>query len=187
MSCARTRTSVGPPRWTWRSTCSTACWSWDARPTSASPDPKRGWGQCAHSPDPCNTVADVQSRCQTTGWWAWMAAPVWAVLINAMGPTQGADLMDIPALFATAQQEGRVGLARKSKLVDARPATAGEVVITTIAGEGKETQSKPAEPGDMVVRNRCEGTGNEEYLVKAAVPPAVCETPDCMLRGHDRG
>src|SRR3954453_23848256 len=56
MSCARTRTSVGPPRWTWPSTCSTACWTWDARPTSASPDPKRGWGQCAHSPDPCNTA-----------------------------------------------------------------------------------------------------------------------------------
>src|SRR3954465_6923271 len=54
MSCARTRTSVGPPRWTWRSTCSTACWTWDARPTPASPDPKRGWGQCAHSPDPCS-------------------------------------------------------------------------------------------------------------------------------------
>src|SRR3954470_15221637 len=56
MSCARTRTSVGPPRWTWPSTCSTACWTWDARPTSASPDPQRGWGQCAHSPDPCNTA-----------------------------------------------------------------------------------------------------------------------------------
>src|SRR3982751_4583666 len=56
MSCARTRTSVGPPRWTWPSTCSTACWTWDARPTSASPDPKRGWGQCARIPDPCNTA-----------------------------------------------------------------------------------------------------------------------------------
>ena len=30
--------SVGPLRWTWRSTCSTACWSWDARTTSASPE-----------------------------------------------------------------------------------------------------------------------------------------------------
>src|SRR4051812_5281388 len=56
MSCARTRTSVGPPRWTWQSTCSTACWSSDARSTSASPNPKPGWGQCAHSPDPCNTA-----------------------------------------------------------------------------------------------------------------------------------
>src|SRR3954466_15894733 len=62
MSCARTRTSVGPPRWTWRSTCSTACWTWDARPTSASPDPKRGWGQCAPSPDPCNTAALAHGR-----------------------------------------------------------------------------------------------------------------------------
>src|SRR4051812_17343002 len=64
MSCARTRTSVGPPRWTWRSTCSTACWSWDARTTSASPDPKRGWGQCAHSPDPCNTLGDAGNFCR---------------------------------------------------------------------------------------------------------------------------
>src|SRR3954466_4364125 len=30
--------SAGPPRWTWRSMSSTACWSWDARPTSASPN-----------------------------------------------------------------------------------------------------------------------------------------------------
>src|SRR4030095_3175347 len=57
MSCARTRRSVGQLRWTWQSTCSTACWSWDARTMSASPDPKRGWGHCARSPDPCNRVA----------------------------------------------------------------------------------------------------------------------------------
>src|SRR3954469_23616924 len=38
MSCARIRMSVGPPRWTWRSMCSTACWSWDARTMSASPE-----------------------------------------------------------------------------------------------------------------------------------------------------
>src|SRR3982751_3869054 len=30
--------SAGPPRWTWRSMSSTACWSWDARATSASPN-----------------------------------------------------------------------------------------------------------------------------------------------------
>jgi len=77
-------------------------------------------------------------------------------------------MMDIPSLFAAAQQEGRVGLARKSKPVDARLSLPGEGVITIIAGEGKETQSKPAEPGDMVVRNRCEATGHEQYLVKAA-------------------
>src|SRR4051794_34521459 len=49
--------SVGRPRWTWRSTCSTACRNWDARPTSASPDPGRGWGQCGPTPDPCTTLA----------------------------------------------------------------------------------------------------------------------------------
>src|SRR3954454_20868465 len=49
--------SVGPPRWTWRSMSSTACWSWDARTTSAWPNPGPGWGHCARIPDPCNTAA----------------------------------------------------------------------------------------------------------------------------------
>ena len=75
---------------------------------------------------------------------------------------------DALALFAKAESEGRVGLARKSRLVDARAAPSGEVVITIIAGEGEETRSKPAEPGDWVVRNRCQETGNEQYLVEAA-------------------
>src|SRR4051794_40036699 len=48
--------SVGPPRWTWRSMSSTACWSWDARTTSAWPNPGPGWGHCARIPDPCNTA-----------------------------------------------------------------------------------------------------------------------------------
>ena len=39
--------------------------------------------------------------------------------------------------------------------------------MTIIAGEGKETQSRPAVAGDMVVRNRSDVTGNEEYLVSA--------------------
>lgn len=49
-----------------------------------------------------------------------------------------------------------------------RPATAREVIVTTIKGEGVETQSPPASDGDMVVRNRCPETGNEEILVPAA-------------------
>ena len=76
--------------------------------------------------------------------------------------------VDLQALFARAELDGRVGTARKTKPVDARPAEPGEVVVTVIAGEGKETQSPPAEAGDMVVRNRCAETGNEEILVKAA-------------------
>jgi hypothetical protein len=75
---------------------------------------------------------------------------------------------DVHALFAAAEAAGRVGTARKTKPVDARLARAGEIVVTHIAGEGKETQSKPAEAGDWVVRNRCPETGNEAYLVKAA-------------------
>ena len=34
--------------------CSTACWSWDARNTSASHEPERGRGHCGPTPDPCN-------------------------------------------------------------------------------------------------------------------------------------
>jgi len=75
---------------------------------------------------------------------------------------------DVHALFEKAEAEGRVGIAQKSTPVDARPAKPGEVVVTFITGEGKETQSRPADAGDMVVRNRCLETGNEEYLVKAA-------------------
>jgi hypothetical protein len=73
----------------------------------------------------------------------------------------------VHALFATAEAEGRVGIARKSKPVDARPARPGEVVVTVVKDEGDETRSKPAVDGDWVVRNRCPATGNEEYLVKA--------------------
>ena len=43
--CARARTNVGRPRWTSPSMPSTACWSWDARSPSASPEPETGLGQ----------------------------------------------------------------------------------------------------------------------------------------------
>lgn len=77
-------------------------------------------------------------------------------------PVQHVDLAD---LFAAAEREGRVGLARKTKTVDVRPAKPGEIVVTVIKGEGKETQSPPAKLGDFVVRNRCPETGNEEVLI----------------------
>ena len=84
--------------------------------------------------------------------------------------TAGRDLTlrDVQDLMAQAEALGLVGHARKTRLVDVRPARPGEVVVTVIAGEGKETQSRPAEKGDWVVRNRCDQTGNEQYLVAAA-------------------
>jgi hypothetical protein len=82
--------------------------------------------------------------------------------------TTSAQDFDIKTFFETAANAGRSGLAEKTKLVDARRANPGEIVVTIIKSEGIETKSKPAEPGDMVVRNRCDQTGNEEYLVKAA-------------------
>lgn len=80
----------------------------------------------------------------------------------------GESMKDQIALFAAAKSEGRTGVARKTRPVDARPARPGETIVTVIRGEGVETTSKPAEAGDWVVRNRCPETGNEEILVKAA-------------------
>jgi hypothetical protein len=90
-----------------------------------------------------------------------------ALAVEAAAMSENAPELDVHALFATAEAEGRVGVARKTKPVDARPARPGEVIITLIKDEGRETQSKPAADGDWVVRNRCPATGNEEYLVKA--------------------
>jgi hypothetical protein len=87
-------------------------------------------------------------------------APAWVA--------QSAEQTDVHAMFDQAEQNARVGVARKSMPVDVRPAAPGEVVVTVIAGEGEETRSPPAQPGDMVVRNRCPATGNEEILVSAA-------------------
>jgi hypothetical protein len=74
---------------------------------------------------------------------------------------------NIVAYFQRAYDTRRAGLARKTKPVDVRPAKPGEITVTVVRGEGKETQSPPAKLGDMVVRNRCPETGNEEFLVTA--------------------
>jgi hypothetical protein len=76
--------------------------------------------------------------------------------------------IDIQSYFQKARDLGRAGLARKTMTVDAREARPGEIVVTVIRGEGKETQSPPAKTGDVVVRNRCPQTGNEEFLVPAS-------------------
>jgi hypothetical protein len=90
-----------------------------------------------------------------------------AALALAWGASAAAQT-DVHAMFDQAERDGRVGLARKTRPVDVRAAQPGEVVVTVITGEGKETQSPPAQPGDIVVRNRCPETGNEEILVSAA-------------------
>jgi hypothetical protein len=108
-----------------------------------------------------------------------VAASVAAVIVvaGAAGAAQPPAPADVHALFAQAERENRVGLARKTKPVDARPARPGEVLVTVVAGEGKETQSPPARPGDVVVRNRCPETGNEEILVAAAKFPQRYDGP----------
>lgn len=78
---------------------------------------------------------------------------------------EGLPERDVVGMMRDAMAAGWVGIARKVQAVDARPAEPGEVVVTMIAGEGKETQSRSAETGDMVVRSRNAETGNEEYLV----------------------
>jgi hypothetical protein len=93
------------------------------------------------------------------------------IMVLACLVSVSADVADVQAMFAAAERDGRVGIARKTKPVDVRPARPGEVVVSVIAGDGEETQSPPAQPGDMVVRNRCPETGNEEILVTAAKFP----------------
>lgn len=94
-----------------------------------------------------------------------------ALLAVSSASALAAPEKDQVELFGKVKAEGKSGIAHKTKPVDARPAVAGEVVVTVIKGEGVETRSKPAEAGDWVVRNRCPETGNEEILVKAAKFP----------------
>ncbi len=84
-----------------------------------------------------------------------------------LSPPVRAGEVDILAWFDKAKAERGSGIARKTMPVSVRPAKPGEIVVTIIGGE-KETESPPAEEGDMVVRNRCPETGNEEILVKRA-------------------
>ena len=98
-----------------------------------------------------------------------LAALALALVVMTPPPAaRSQTLVDIVDWFAKAASERGAGLARKTKPVDARPARPGEIVVTMIKGEGKETQSPPAAAGDWVVRNRCPQTGNEEILVRAA-------------------
>jgi hypothetical protein len=101
-------------------------------------------------------------------------------------------LDEVVAMMARGSAESRVGTAQKTRPVDGRPAKPGEIVVTTIAGEGKETQSKPAKAGDWVLRNRCPETGNEEYLVTAdklaeRYAPAGSAQPDGWQAFTPRG
>jgi len=74
-------------------------------------------------------------------------------------------LDDMVRFVADAAEEGRVGLARKVKPIEARPARPGEVVVTVIEGEGQETRSRPAREGDWVVWARHAERSHEQYLV----------------------
>jgi hypothetical protein len=116
--------------------------------------------------------------------------PMHGLVLGLMlfGPgTMAAELpqRDGHALFDAAEAADRVGLAQKTKPVDARPARPGEIIITKIADEGEETRSKPAEQRDWVVRNRCSTSGNEEYLVKAKTFAERYEGPLVHSDGRD--
>lgn len=99
-----------------------------------------------------------------------------AALLASAEP-RAAETVDVLAYFADAADARGAGLAKKTRPVDVRPAEPGEVIVTIIKGEGKETESPPAAAGDMVVRNRCPETGNEEILVSAAKFPQRYEGP----------
>jgi hypothetical protein len=123
--------------------------------------------------------------------WFPMAIVLGAVICPIQAYAQ--DLVDVVAYFQRIQNTRGAGLAHKTKPVDVRPAKPGEVIITVIKGEGKETQSPPAKPGDMVVRNRCPETGNEQILVLAASfsqryeGPIDARTADGWLPYRPRG
>src|SRR5262245_48515248 len=99
------------------------------------------------------TLNSVLRRCSK--------AFVLGMVVVCQNGSYAQEAVDIVEYFARAQDARGAGLAHKSKLVDARSAKLGEIIVTTIKGEGKETQSPPAESGDMVVRNRCHETGDE--------------------------
>ncbi|MCB1492640.1 MAG: hypothetical protein KDJ77_12740 [Rhodobiaceae bacterium] len=100
-----------------------------------------------------------------------------AAIIAAPALAQTAALEDLPQRdriewIDAAKSAGHTGIARKTRPVDARLTEPGEIIVTKIAGQGTETRSKPAGEGDWVVRNRCDQTGDEEYLVSAAKFPS---------------
>jgi hypothetical protein len=99
------------------------------------------------------------------------------IAISCQNAAHAQEAVGVVEYFARAHVARGAGLARKSKPVDVRPAKPGEVIVTMIKGEGKETQSPPAKSGDMVVRNRCPETGNEQFLVPAASFAGRCEGP----------
>ncbi len=114
----------------------------------------------------------------------WIIAGLVVTLGQVCSSVTAQEPIDAVAYFERVARATGAGLARKTKVVDVRPAKIGEVIVTIIKGEGKETQSKPAAAGDMVVRNRCEETGNEEILVPAATFARRYEGP---LGGPDAG
>lgn len=93
------------------------------------------------------------------------ALGVFALLESGGARAEGE--IDVLDYFQKAEQAHGAGLAKKTRPVDARRAKPGEIIVTIIKGQGEETRSAPAKSGDMVVRNRCEETGNEEILVSA--------------------
>jgi hypothetical protein len=90
------------------------------------------------------------------------------IAVFCQNASHAQEAVDIVEYFVRSQDARGAGLARKSKPVDVRPAKPEEVIVTVIKGEGKETQSPPAKSGDMVIRNRCPETGNEQIIPAAS-------------------
>jgi len=80
-------------------------------------------------------------------------------------------------LMEDAQRRGLAGRARKTKPVDARPATPGELVETRMRDLDLETRNT-AVAGDWLVRNRSDGGGGEVYLVRGDRFPRRYERTD---------
>src|SRR4051794_37922048 len=130
--------SVGRPRWTSPSTCSIACWTWDARAPSASPDPD-GVGGSAAAPmiraprclmgiEPEEHVEQVKrGRERTTDRYRWLCGvPLrgdeealtvnWLMveILNAKGEVtyRNSFITDLPVTRATVAELAACGRAR---------------------------------------------------------------------------
>src|SRR3954465_15074209 len=103
------------------STPSTACWSWDARPTSASPEPRQGWGNCARIPDPCTICGRPlpgKGKLQDCrgAWSAAAICPASGAAANPRGPVwEFADRVQITAAYS---RYGGAHWLSRSRLAD---------------------------------------------------------------------
>ena len=119
---------------------STACWSWDARVISASLDPERGRGCCAHVPDPCTTAPDLLSLVhdQTRQNWDLLQA-----LTTAVAWDKVVEAVDWNRVFQIQSEFARGSLERSAQLTQ-RYLEVTQTVMTATASATRQQVRKAA-------------------------------------------